>query len=109
MTPTSSHATPDCLSPDREREAVPAGAEPLPFAWEELVPLLVHPVKVSCIEAIRCIGRPMSATDLREVFDEEFELSLISYHLVSLAKLKILRKTKERQVRGATEKFYFLR
>ncbi len=84
------------------------GDELLPFAWEELVPLLVHPVKVACIEAIRWIGRPVSATELKEVFDREYDLSLISYHLVSLAKLKALRKAKERQVRGATEKFYSL-
>ncbi len=87
---------------------VSEGDELLPFAWEELVPLLVHPVKVACIEAIRWIGRPVSATELREVFGGEYELSLVSYHLVTLAKLKILRKAKQRHVRGAIEKFYFL-
>jgi len=110
MTPTSSHATPGCVPHSTQREAEPTteGDEQLPFPWEDLVPLLVHPVKVECIEAIRWIGRPLSATELREVFKPEHELSLISYHLVSLAKLRILRKVKQRKVRGAIEKFYFL-
>ena len=84
------------------------GSQPLPFPWEALVPLLVHPVKVACIEAICWIGRPLSATELREVFRPKYELSLISYHVVTLAKLGLLRKVKQRRVRGAIEKYYFL-
>lgn len=110
MTTPPSHATPDCVPHPTQREAEPTTerGEPLPFPWGDLVPLIVHPVKVACIEAICWIGRPLSATDLREVFKPQYELSLISYHLVTLAKLGILRKAKQRQVRGATEKFYFL-
>ena len=110
MSRTSPKATPGRLSlgPDRELNETSEGTEILPFSWEELVPLLVHPLKVVCIEAICWIGRPLSATDLRKVFEPEYGLSVISYHLGSLAKLGILSKARQRRVRGATEKFYFL-
>jgi hypothetical protein len=84
------------------------GSEPYPFEWDALVPRLVHPVRVAVIEAMVHIGQPLSATDLRKVFDEKFDLSMISYHVVQLAKVKALVKVRERQVRGSVEKFYFL-
>jgi hypothetical protein len=40
------------------------GDEPLPVNWEELVPLLVHPLRVAVIEALRHIDEPLSAPDL---------------------------------------------
>jgi hypothetical protein len=83
------------------------GSEPYPFDWGALVPRLVHPVRVAAIEAMVHIGRPLSATDLRKIFDEEFDLSLVSYHVVQLAKVGALVKVRQRQVRGSVEKFYF--
>jgi hypothetical protein len=83
------------------------GNEPLPFAWETLVPRVVHPMKVAIVEAIAHVNQPLSASDLKKIFDEEFDLSLISYHVVQLAKLGAIVKVRERQVRGALEKSYF--
>jgi hypothetical protein len=82
-------------------------ATPHPFAWDALVPLLVHPMRVAVIEALVQIGQPLSARDLEKVFDEKFDLSLISYHVVQLAKVEAIVKVRERQVRGSLEKFYF--
>jgi hypothetical protein len=84
------------------------GSEPLPFDWDALVPLLVHPMKVAIIEALRWIGRPLSATDLKKLFDEQFELQFISYHVVTLSQIKAIVRVRQRQVRGSIEKFYFL-
>jgi DNA-binding transcriptional ArsR family regulator len=60
------------------------GSEPLPFSWEELVPLLIHPLRVAIIEALRRIGEPLSTADLKEIFDEDYALSVIAYHLSTL-------------------------
>lgn len=63
------------------------GSEPLPFSWEELVPLLIHPLRVAIIEALCRIGEPLSAADLNEVFDDDYALSVIAYHLGTLAEV----------------------
>jgi hypothetical protein len=69
--------------------------------------MVLHPVRVAVIEALAHIGQPLSATDMRKIFDEEFDLSLVSYHVVQLAKLKAIVKVRQRPVRGSVEKFYF--
>lgn len=80
------------------------------FDWEALVPLIVHPLKVTIIEAIWWIGEPLSATDLTKVIDEQkFGLSHVSYHLGKLGKIGALEVVRRRQVRGSLEKFYFFR
>jgi hypothetical protein len=109
MDRTSPNATPQdriSLGPQARREDG-AGSEPFAFAWETLVPRLVHPTKVAIVEAVAWIGQPLSAVDLREVFDERLDLSSISYHVVQLAKVGALVKVSERQVRGAVKKSYF--
>lgn len=78
--------------------------------WAALVPLTVHPVKVSIIEAIEWIGEPVSATELTDMFEEPegHYLSLVSYHMGSLVNLGAVEKIRHRPVRGARETFYFL-
>jgi hypothetical protein len=63
------------------------GSEPLPFSWEELVPLLIHPLRVAIIEALRRIGEPLSTADLEEILDGDYALSVIAYHLGTLVKV----------------------
>jgi DNA-binding transcriptional ArsR family regulator len=87
---------------------VRGGSEPLPFSWEELVPLLIHPLRVATIEALRHVGQPLSTTDLREVFDEDHPLSVISYHLATLVKVGAVVVVCQRQVGASTERFYGL-
>jgi hypothetical protein len=82
----------------------------LSFDWEALVPRVLHPVKVSIVEALLWLGRPLSATDLTKLIgDQEFGLSHIAYHATKLGEIGALKVVRRRQVRGATEKFYFFR
>jgi hypothetical protein len=64
-------------------------------------------MRVSIIEALRWIGEPLSATDLRKVFDGRFALPVVSYHLIALAQIDALVQVGQRSVRGSVEKFYF--
>jgi DNA-binding transcriptional ArsR family regulator len=78
------------------------------FDWGELVPFIVHPLKVTAIEAIEWIGMPLSATDLTKVIDDKkIGLSHVSYHLNRLGQVGALKVVRKRQVRGSIEKFYF--
>jgi hypothetical protein len=56
------------------------------FDWMSLVPRVVHPLKVAIVEALLWIDQPLSASDLSKVFDREFSLGLVSYHLKELRK-----------------------
>jgi hypothetical protein len=87
--------------------SVPTPWEGEPFDWLALVPLVAHPTKVAVIEALTWIGRPLSASLLREVFDREWSLSSVSYHVTTLADFGVLAKVGERPARGAMERFYF--
>jgi len=78
------------------------------FDWEELVALLIHPVKVSIIEAMSWIGEPLSATDLDRVFKCQIGVSLISYHLRKLVELGVIQPVRKETVRGAIQTFYAL-
>lgn len=87
-----------------------AGSEAPPFEWEALVPHLVHPIKVAVIEALLWVDQPLSSTDLMKLFcREDMGLSHISYHVRALAKMRVLKKVRERRVRGSIETFYRLR
>jgi hypothetical protein len=79
-----------------------------PFTWDAFVPYIVHPLKVSIVEALRWIDEPLSASDLTKVIDdEEYGLSHVSYHMVRLAGTGALEVVRTRPVRGSLEKFYF--
>jgi predicted MarR family transcription regulator len=78
------------------------------FKWEKLVPHIIHPLKVTILEAMLWIDQPLSSTDLVKVIDdEEFPLSNISYHVRKLLEAGAIKEVRNRQVRGATETFYF--
>jgi len=82
--------------------------EPLPFDWGALVPLVIHPMRVSIIEALCWIGQPLSAIDFKRLFaDEGFSTSYISYHVNELRKAGVLVQVGTQQVRGATKRSYF--
>lgn len=89
-------------------EASPESYPSRSFHWEDLVPLLVHPVKVVVIEAMTWIDRPLSATDLDRILQGEFGVSLLSYHLRRLAELEIIAPARRETTRGATQTFYAL-
>lgn len=77
------------------------------FDWLLLVPRIIHPLKVAIIEALLWVDQPLSASDLAKVFDREFSLGLVSYHLKELEKVEVAEVVRHRHVRGAKEKFYF--
>jgi DNA-binding transcriptional ArsR family regulator len=88
------------------------GDELQPFDWSALVALLVHPLKVSIIEALRWLGEPLSANTLMRMFNagnegKEYSLGVVSYHLTELSKIGVVEKKYGKKVRGAVEKFYF--
>lgn len=82
----------------------------LALDWSALVPLTVHPVQVAIIAAMEWIEEPVSATELRDMFEEPevHYLSLVSYHMGKLVEFGVVEKTGHRPVRGARETFYFL-
>jgi hypothetical protein len=101
------HQMPPALGPSGSARRAPERDEQL-FDWERLVPLLINPAKVAIVEAVEWIGRPLSPTELVSLFgDRDLYLSIVSYHVRELAKVGVLEIVKTRQVRGATEKFYF--
>jgi len=78
------------------------------FDWGSLVPRVIHPLKVASIEALEWIDQPLSASELTKIIDNEhYGVANISYHLNKLAQVDALEIVRERQVRGAVEKFYF--
>jgi DNA-binding transcriptional ArsR family regulator len=78
------------------------------FDWTRLVPHLVHPLKVSIVEALWWVGEPLSASDLTKMIgDIDYGISHVSYHMVRLARAGGLEVVRSRHVRGSLEKFYF--
>lgn len=75
--------------------------------WSSLAPRVIYPTKLLIIEAMQWIGRPLSASELEAVLGKTLTLSVLSYHLKTLAKQGILTEVRRRRVRGAWEKFYF--
>jgi hypothetical protein len=73
-----------------------------------LIPISVHPVKVAIIEAMQWIGVPLSPRELDRIFDEEFGVSLVSYHMRTLADVGVVKRVRQQSVRGAVQSFYTL-
>lgn len=82
------------------------GDEPY-FDWGALVPRVVHPLKLSMVEAFIWIDEPLSATCLCKSLGIH-TLGLFNYHLGQLAKWGAVKEVREEQVRGATRHFFVL-
>jgi len=78
------------------------------FEWDMLVPHLLHPLKVAIVEAMSWIDDPVSPRELDLIFEEEFGVSLVSYHVRILADYGALERVRQQQVRGAMQTFYVL-
>ena len=78
------------------------------FNWDSLVPYLIHPVKVAIIEAMEWVEVPLSPRELDRIFDEQFGVSLVSYHMRTLADVGVVEKVRQQSVRGAVQTFYAL-
>lgn len=84
------------------------------FDWAELVPFVLHPMRVAIIEALLWIRQPLSPKDFSEMFFEEIKsegrssaVSYVSYHASELRKAGAIEVVGTEQVRGALRKFYF--
>ncbi|HSS49939.1 MAG TPA: hypothetical protein VLX28_13465 [Thermoanaerobaculia bacterium] len=75
--------------------------------WHALVPRLVHETKVWIIEAMRWIDRPLSARELERISGGCKSISIFDYHLLSLAKARVIERVSRTPVRGAHESRYF--
>ena len=78
------------------------------FDWDALVPHLIHPVKVAIVEAMTWIVVPVSPRELDKAFDEQFGVSLVSYHVRTLVDVGAVEKVHQQAVRGALQTFYVL-
>jgi hypothetical protein len=78
------------------------------FNWDVLIPISVHPAKVAIIEAMQWIAVPLSPRELDRIFDEEYGVSLVSYHMRTLADIGVVEKVRQQAVRGAVQNFYTL-
>jgi hypothetical protein len=65
-------------------------------------------VKVAIIEAMQWIGVPVSPKELDRIFDEQFGVSLVSYHMRTLADVGVVARVRQQSVRGAVQSFYAL-
>jgi len=77
-----------------------------PIDWNRLLMLLLHETQLHIIEAMWRIGRPISASQLFQIFDESVGLAAISYHVRRLKQLGVIEPSWHRRVRGARERFY---
>ncbi len=68
--------------------------------------MLVHPTKVQIVEAMWWIDRPLSASEIRQVFDCEHSVSALSYHFKTLVELGVLTRKEKVKVRGAWKRLY---
>jgi len=80
--------------------------------WELYVPKFVHPVKVAIVEALLCIGQPLSVVQLTKLFSgqgEGFRESNIRYHLRHLVKVGLLEvvPTGSSSDGSGMEKFFY--
>ena len=77
--------------------------------WAALATSLLHPVQLQIIEAMRWIDRPLSVSDLFQVFYREQRLPALAYHVQRLARVGALRPAGQRHpARGSIEKLYRL-
>jgi DNA-binding transcriptional ArsR family regulator len=77
-----------------------------PIDWDKLLTLLLHETQLHIIEAMWRIGRPVSASQLVQVFDESVGLAAIAYHVRRLKQMGVIKPSWRRKVRGARERFY---
>lgn len=85
------------------------GGQESDFCWGTLAARLLHPVQVEIIEALRWIGRPLSATDFVYIFGGRRAGLRVEYHLRRLTKLEAVAPSNAgRAGAGAAERRYRL-
>jgi hypothetical protein len=65
-------------------------------------------LKVAIIEAMSWIDEPLAPRDLDLLFEEEFGVSLVAYHMGVLSDYGVVEKVGSELVRGVVKTFYVL-
>jgi predicted ArsR family transcriptional regulator len=79
----------------------------LPVDWEHLARATAHPLRISILEILGMDGgRTLSPNELSQ--ELQIPLSNTNYHVTELAKAALIELARQRQVRGATEHFYWI-
>jgi hypothetical protein len=76
--------------------------------WNGLLVRLLHETQLQIIEAMGWVNRPMSASQLVQVFDESTTLASVAYHVRRLREIGILKLSWLRPVRGTKERLHRL-
>lgn len=89
----------------RHRPAIEATGTP-GFDWAGLVALTVHPLKVAIVEALLWLGEPLSAAELTEMGEGDYNIDNVIYHAGKLTTLGVLEFTETQRDREARGRFY---
>lgn len=84
--------------------------ERVDVGWDTLLMHFVHPTKIIIIETMFWIGRPVSATELKEISEGAPDLSAFSFHLkqlVRLGTLEVVAKCKARKSQSPNKETFF--
>jgi hypothetical protein len=101
-------ATTPLRGPSSKASCSEPGEDVPGFPWDALTAKALHPVKVGIIEALCRLCMPLSATQIGELSsDSKIYSGIVTHHASMLAKWGVIEVVDTRQVRGATESFYF--
>jgi hypothetical protein len=78
------------------------------FCWGELVARVLHPIDVQIIEALDWSERPLSAGDLKLLFDGEVRWRSLCWHLRRLVHLDAIELAEAPTIRRITDIRYRL-
>jgi hypothetical protein len=76
--------------------------------WETALYGTMHPLQVALLEAFAWVNRPLSPTLVVQLFDREYALNNIAYHVRRLADAGVIHQVDSIPRRGATEHLYRL-
>jgi DNA-binding transcriptional ArsR family regulator len=89
---------------EKAADARSGGAKP--YAEEDLISAINHPLRRQILRQIHSANEPQSPCLLVHELDLEKMLSQISYHVTVLSRYGVISLAGQRQVRGALEHFY---
>jgi hypothetical protein len=77
--------------------------------WSAFAALAIHPTKVGIAEALRAVGRPLSASEIQTIYGDEVSIGSVMYHIGELVKWGALEPAgREPGTRGAPRQLFNL-
>jgi hypothetical protein len=77
-------------------------------SWEVALYGTMHPLKVALVEAFAWVDQPLSPALVVHLFDGQFSINNIAYHVRCLAQAGVIHQVGSIPRRGATEHLYGL-